>query len=111
MFNTGLGVSEVASLTVGHVRDRKVLEIVGKGKKLREIPLNTFIRKHIEQYLRIKKRKKEGPVDDAPLFVSRKHNRLSVRAIQRALDKWPQEVNIQTKYSPHALVYYMSTMS
>ena len=62
MFNTGLRVSELASLTVGHVRNRKILEIVGKGKKVREVPLNVLIRNHIEKYLRIKKRKKEGLV-------------------------------------------------
>ena len=37
------------------------------------------------------------------LFISRNHNKLSVRAIQRALDKRIKEAGIQTKYSPHAL--------
>ena len=109
MFNTGLRVSELASLTVGHLRTRNTLEILGKGKKIREIPLNTVIMKHIEQYLKIKQRRKEGLMDDAPLFVSRNHNRLSVRAIQRALDKWIKEANIPTKYSPHALRHTFGT--
>lgn len=109
MLNTGLRVSELASLTVRHVRDRKTLEILGKGKKIREVPLNTFIRKHIEQYLKVKKRRKEGLLDDDPLFVSRNSNALSVRAIQRALDKWLVEANVQNKYSPHSLRHTFGT--
>jgi len=109
MLNTGLRVSELASLTVGHIQDRKTLEIIGKGSKIREIPLNTAIRSHIEKYLKIKKRRKENLLDEAPLFVSRKHNTLSVRAIQRSLDKWLKEADIQTAYSPHALRHTFGT--
>ncbi len=103
MLNTGLRVFEVANLTVGQVKDRKTLEIIGKGSKIREIPLNKTIRDHIEKYLRVKKRRKESLFDDAPLFISRKHNKLSIRAIQRSLDKWILEAGIKNKYSPHAL--------
>ena len=109
MLNTGLRVSELASLSIGHVRDRKSLEIIGKGKKVREVPLNSAIKKHIDQYLAIKKRRKEGLLDNDPLFISRKQGKLSVRAIQRALDKWLTEAKIPTKFSPHALRHTFGT--
>jgi integrase/recombinase XerC len=109
MLNTGLRVSELASLSIGHVRDRKSLEIVGKGNKIREVPLNSAIKGHINQYLAIKKRLKEGLLDNDPLFISRKQGKLSVRAIQRALDKWLVEAQIPTKFSPHALRHTFGT--
>lgn len=109
MFATGLRLSELISLNVSHVRDRKMIEIMGKGKKIREIPLNSMIRKHLEQFLRYKKRKKEPLADDSPLFMSRKGNRLMHRAIQRGLDKWVGLSGIQTKYNPHALRHTFGT--
>lgn len=109
ILNVGLRVSELASLNVGQVRDRKTLEILGKGGKIREIPLNKATQSHVEGFLKLKKRHGEGVFDTDPLFVSRNHNRLSVRAIQRALDKWIVEAGIQTKYSPHALRHSFGT--
>ena len=109
VLNVGLRVSELVSLNVGHVRERKTLEILGKGGKIREIPLNRSIREHIETYLRGKKRKKEGLLDQDPLFISRKHGRISVRAVQRALDKWLKASGIQAKFSPHSLRHTFGT--
>jgi len=109
ILNTGLRISELASLSVGHVRSRKTLEILGKGGKIREIPLNKAIREHVEGYLRLKKRNGEGLLDQDPLFVSRNHNRISVRAVQRAMDKWLQEAGIQAKFSPHSLRHTFGT--
>lgn len=109
IFNTGLRISELASLNVGQVRERKTLEILGKGAKIREIPLNKAIQSHVEEYLKLKKRRGEGIFDTDPLFVSRNSNRLSVRAIQRALDKWIIEAGIPTKYSPHSLRHSFGT--
>lgn len=109
ILNTGLRISELASLNVGQVRERKTLEILGKGGKIREIPLNKAIQSHVEEYLKLKKRRGEGIFDTDPLFVSRNDNRLSVRAIQRALDKWIKEAGIPTKYSPHSLRHSFGT--
>ena len=109
ILNTGLRISELASLNVGQVRNRKTLEILGKGGKIREIPLNKATQSHIDDYLKLKKRRGEGTFDTDPLFVSRNHKRLSVRAIQRALDKWIVEAGIQAKYSPHALRHSFGT--
>ena len=109
ILNTGLRISELTSLNVGHVHDRKTLEILGKGGKIREIPLNKSIQSHIESFLKLKKRRGEGIFDTDPLFVSRKRCRLSVRAVQRSLDKWLGEAGIQTKYSPHALRHTFGT--
>lgn len=109
MLNTGLRVSELAALNVGQIEGRVSLEVLGKGKKIREIPLNVSIRKHAEVYFKFKKRAKEEFSGDAPLFVSRKHKRLSVRAIQRALDKWLKAAGIQAKYSPHSLRHSFGT--
>jgi len=40
---------------------------------------------------------------DAPLLVSRKHRKLSVRAFQRLLDKWAEKTGVAGKITPHTL--------
>ena len=106
---TGLRVSEVVALNVDHVKDKDSLEIIGKGNKLREIPLNKIIKKHISTYLKFKKKHKESLDDTTPLFISRNNNRLSIRAVQRSLSKWLGEAKITSNYSPHALRHTFGT--
>lgn len=109
MLNTGLRLAELVALNVGSVQDRTLLEIHGKGSKIREIPLNRAIREHIQAFLRWKVKRDESLAFDAPLFISRKHSRISARAIQRDLTRWIQEAGIEGHYSPHALRHTVGT--
>jgi len=101
--NTGLRIAEVYSLNVGDVYDRKRLKVIGKGDKLRSIPLNAEIRRHIEKYLSWKKKRGESLDLYAPLFVSRNKNRMSIRAIQRAFDKVLKDAGIDEDFTFHTL--------
>ena len=82
MFATGLRLAETVSLNVGDVQEKDLIAILGKGDKLREIPLSKAIQTKIEQFLAWKNRKGEDISIKAPLFVSRKGGRLSRRAVQ-----------------------------
>lgn len=103
MFATGLRIGETISLNVGDVQGKNLIAIIGKGDKLREIPLSKAIQTKIDQFLSWKKRKGESLAPDAPLFYSRKHGRLTNRAIQFDLDRWVKRAGLEGKYSPHAL--------
>ncbi|MCX5695977.1 MAG: tyrosine-type recombinase/integrase [Candidatus Omnitrophica bacterium] len=107
--NTALRLKELAGLNVGDVQGKSALEIIGKGSKIREIPLNKSIRDHIETFLRWKARRSESLAPDAPLFISRKGNRISRRAIERDFDKWVKEAGIEGHYSPHCLRHTVAT--
>lgn len=106
---TGLRLSELSSLTVGDIIGKKKLEINGKGDKIREVPLNSAIREHIEDFINWKRRHKEDISPEAPLFISRNHQRLSNRQIQRDLSKWLKIVGIEGHYSPHSLRHTFCT--
>lgn len=113
MLNTGLRLSETVALDVKDVfngyRANEVLEIKGKGDRIRQIPLNKEIREHIESYLRrFKKRNREFSLL-SPLFLSRSRKRITQRAVQLNLDKWIKESGIEGKYSPHSLRHTVGT--
>ncbi len=72
MFATGLRLAETVSLNVGDVQGKDLIAMLGKGDKLREIPLSKAIQAEIERFLAWKKRKGEVLSIEAPLFVSRK---------------------------------------
>ncbi|MCK9614983.1 MAG: tyrosine-type recombinase/integrase [Candidatus Omnitrophica bacterium] len=109
MLNTGLRLAEVMGLDVGDVENRTVLEVIGKGSKFREIPLNKAIREHIQDFLSWKKKKGEGLSADSPLFVSRLGKRLSKRAVQRDLAKWVKQAGIEGHFTPHSLRHTVGT--
>ncbi|MDD5217537.1 MAG: tyrosine-type recombinase/integrase [Candidatus Omnitrophica bacterium] len=104
MFATGLRLQETVNLNVGDVQGRDLIAIIGKGDKLREIPLSKAIQQRIERFLIWKKRKGEGLAPEAPLFISRKKKgRLLKRAVQWDLNRWVRRAGLEGKYSPHAL--------
>jgi len=103
MFATGLRLQETVSLNVGDVQGKDLIAMIGKGDKLREIPLSKAIQAKIEKYLAWKNRKGEDLTIEAPLFVSRKGGRLSRRAVQWDLHLWVKRAGLEGKYSPHAL--------
>lgn len=113
MLNTGLRLSETVSLNVGDVFNsysaKEVLEIQGKGNRIRQIPLNKVIRNHIEAYLRQKKRHGNDIYLPSPLFLSRNHRRLTNRAVELNFDKWIRLSGIEGKYSPHSLRHTVGT--
>lgn len=82
---TGLRVSELAALNIDDVklgeRSGSVTVRNGKGQIARTVPLPAEARHHIRQYLATR-------TDDEPaLFVSNYKRRMSVRSIQRVLEK------------------------
>jgi len=109
MLNTGLRLGEVVGLNVGDVQGRTVLEVVGKGSKSREIPLNKATREHIQAFLDWRRRNYGLPLSDDPLFTSRLGKRISKRAVQRDLTKWIKKAGIEGHFTPHALRHTVGT--
>jgi site-specific recombinase XerD len=109
MLNTGLRLSETVALNVGDIQGRTLLEVKGKGSKIREVPLNKALRAHIEVFLRWKSRHGEAIKTDAPLFISKKKLRISKRAVERDLERWVKEAGLEGHYTPHALRHTVGT--
>jgi integrase/recombinase XerD len=105
-YNTGARISEVIALRVKDVlsNDMKSVQIRGKGRKQRVVPLWKNTTRQLREWLR-----RVNPESDSPLFPNRNgtpmsrtgiENRLHL-AITRAADQCPTLKN--RRISPHSL--------
>lgn len=53
LFDTGIRNAELCGLKLSDIRDTYI-NINGKGKKVRHVPITTIINKYIVRYLRIR---------------------------------------------------------
>jgi integrase/recombinase XerC len=102
---TGLRRGEALALNVGDVLNRdKILvddRIAEKGA-LGEVYLPIELQDLLKRFLRLKREWHESLEDQAPLFVSRKGGRLSLRSFNDIMDKWTELAGVP-RYTPHAL--------
>jgi integrase/recombinase XerC len=97
LFSTGVRLGECAALKRDDVRSsaRKGTVIVrsGKGATYREVPLNAQVREALSRWH--KERLQQVPQLCQPaLFLNRKGQRLSTRAIDRVIGQLGQEANL-----------------
>jgi site-specific recombinase XerD len=115
LFSTGLRVSELAVLNRDQVNtDTGEFGVIGKGGKARVVFLSTKAKEALHAYLG----KRTDPY--APLFLrysgpkdpeelTEEKRRLSVRSIERMVDKYRKKANILFKIGPHILRHSYAT--
>lgn len=116
LFSTGLRVSELAKLTIEKINLKTgEFNIKGKGGKTRLVFLSLKARQAIKEYLKIRRKKRK---DNCPaLFIrldrrskSKNNNlNLSVRSIQRIIEKRAKQAGIVKKVTPHSLRHSFAT--
>jgi site-specific recombinase XerD len=98
MIDTGLRVSEVASVRLGDLRPDGTLKVQGKGSRERIVPVGSTARKAIVRYLG-----QRGPGKaDAALFLGRK-GEISSRGLQHMVRRLKGRVGVTGRLSPHSL--------
>ncbi|WP_425447511.1 tyrosine recombinase XerC [Dethiothermospora halolimnae] len=106
--NCGLRLSELVSINIDKIRG-DTLTVVGKGNKERTIYLNDACIEAIDEYIKIRPTK--GINDDKALFISKKKNRLSPKAVQYLVKKYVKKAGLDpNKYSPHKLRHTAATL-
>ena len=79
----------------------KVLTVIGKGKKTRNIPIGKYAIEAVSKWL--KYRDKIVNVEEKALFVSNRGKRISSRSIQERIKKWSKKQGLPTHVYPHML--------
>ncbi|SKA00104.1 tyrosine-type recombinase/integrase [Selenihalanaerobacter shriftii] len=97
---TGIRVSECVDLNLSDINlEDKTLRVVkGKGGKSRMIGINKELLPYLHKYL---KQRKQINIEDNPLFVSERDNRLSKRTLQYHFKRWVQEAGLSNEITVH----------
>jgi integrase/recombinase XerC len=73
------------------------VQLVGKGRRLRWVPLNSHARLALDDYLACRE-------DDEPaLFLNRSGNRFSVRGVALLVNRYLRRIGITDRSGPHLL--------
>ena len=106
----GMRVSELVSRNVSDIYDDH-LRVVGKGNKERMIYFAQGCREAIDDYLAVREPENIVPEDRNALFISRDHRRISVRGVQKMVDKKLLQAGLDaSRYSPHKLRHTAATL-
>lgn len=107
--NCGIRLSELAGINLNDIKPDKTLKILGKGNKERIIYLNDACIEAIENYK--KERPNDKVKDSNALFISRQHNRISVKTVQALVEKYLKAAGLgQEGFSVHKLRHTAATL-
>jgi integrase/recombinase XerC len=111
LYSTGIRVSELVGLNAEDLDIAgEALQVRGKGKKERIVPLGSHAIAAIVRYLELVRAEIKGePVASRPLFVNKHGGRLSSRSVRRKLDKYLKQVGLDPSISPHTLRHSFAT--
>jgi site-specific recombinase XerD len=115
LFSTGLRVSELAALNRDQVNvDAGEFGVIGKGGKARVVFLSKRAKDWLQQYYKARTDpyrplflRYSGPKSEEGL-TDEKH-RLSVRSIERMIDKYRKQAGILFRIGPHVLRHSYAT--
>jgi integrase/recombinase XerC len=116
LYSTGMRVSELVGLNLEDLdAANETLQVRGKGKKERVVPLGSHALAAINRYLDMLKTDPEfaSVWSDGratkPLFLNKHGKRLSSRSVRRKLDKYLKQVGLDPTISPHTLRHSFAT--
>ncbi len=108
MYASGLRVSELVSLDVKNVNmDRKLLRVLGKGSKEREVYIGNPAKESIEKYLSRSRPLLLKTKSVEALFLNKFGKRLTKRSVQAMVKKYSSLIGL--KANPHILRHSFAT--
>jgi len=115
LFSTGLRVSELVGLSKEDINiERGEFSVTGKGSKVRVVFLSDHAKLRLKEYLEKRSDpysalfiRYSGPKPEEGLTPEKM--RLSVRSVERLVDKYRKRAGIVKHFSPHALRHSFAT--
>lgn len=107
MYGSGLRVSEVISLNYEHIDfANQIIRVLGKGKKERICPIfkSTSIK-----LIEFRNSYTQDASLQAPVFINKNGNRLSIRWVQLLLKKCLKVCSLPSNLTPHKLRHSFAT--
>ena len=103
IYSSGLRLTEVISLNINDIDfiDR-VLTVIGKGKKARNLPIGKFAIQAIDDWLKSRQQLVKNNKERA-LFISNRGSRISPRSVQERIKRWAVKQGLSGNVHPHML--------
>ena len=116
MAGCGLREAEVVGIRIGDFReagaDQVFLRILGKGDKVRNVPISPDLWRLVQRYVLLTERSfTSHPDSRKPLFTSRvgKDKTLTTRSVQYMVKKYVRAAGITKAISPHSIRHTVGT--
>jgi site-specific recombinase XerD len=116
MAGCGLREAEVVGIKIGDLReaqeDRIFLRVLGKGEKVRNVPISPDLWRLIQRFVLLTERSFTSyPDSRKPLFTSRvgKDKPLTTRSVQNIVKKYVRAAGITKAISPHSIRHTVGT--
>jgi integrase/recombinase XerD len=115
LYATGARVSEIVSLDLDDVKESSsnegeitTLRLLGKGRKERIVPIGSFARKAIEDYI-VRLRPSLQKSGQRALFLNARGGRISRQSAWNIVLEAAERSGLDGKVSPHALRHSFAT--
>ena len=97
-------VSELIGVNLEDISfEQRLIRVKGKGKKERLLPFGRKAEERLIEYLRVRTSIHKGRIDEEPLFLNYRGQRLTSRSVERVTDKYIRLSALKRKISPHSL--------
>jgi len=99
LYSSGLRLAELVGLDLSDLLSDRTVQVLGKGKKMRIVPVGSKAAEALEQW----KRERAGiaRVGEFALFVGRNGARIGPRAVQTRIAYWARRQGLGVHVHPH----------
>jgi integrase/recombinase XerC len=108
-YSSGLRVGELVALSLPDIDLQNLqMKLLGKGKKVRIVPITKNAADWIQMYLNHPERKLKSDQDN-PLFLNRLGTRLTSRSVDRMFEKYLLQSGLASHITPHSIRHTIAT--
>lgn len=110
LYATGIRVSELIQLDINHINvDMGYIRCFGKGSKERIVPVGSFARRCVDEYLHKGRTKIIKINTEQALFVNQHGRRLTRQGFWKIIKKYARRAGISKVITPHTLRHSFAT--
>jgi integrase/recombinase XerD len=110
LYGCGLRISELINLKPSDIEfEAGFVRITGKGNKQRLVPIGTYARDAVSNYLEDRYRKEKGATAAEHLFLNRFGKRFSRTGVWQIVKKYVGRAGITRRVTPHTLRHSFAT--
>ncbi len=110
LYATGIRVTELIQLDVNHINvDMGYIRCFGKGSKERIVPVGSFARRCVDEYLLKVRAKLVKTKSEQALFVNQHGRRLTRQGFWKIIKKYAKRAGIAKEITPHTLRHSFAT--